>query len=464
MCNFTMSDSDPLLPTSKSSRSPLTRNLKLKSFLRDVIYSSSLMFFLWGALYGLFNEEMLPNGFLFPFFILFIISSISGQLIKLIKLPPLIAMLIVGLGLRNLTNLHFNQELSSNLRNFALIVILLRAGLNLDIISLKQHLGTVAKLSIIPLIVESAVIAISGFYILKLPLNYSVVLGFVLPPLSSAVIVPAMIDLQDNRYLTKSIPSILIAATSIDNLIAITLIGISLGFLLPANSTFMNVLKGPIEIVIGLCFGFATGFINSSFPKTNGARLIMLISGGCCAIYASRQLLIPSAGPIASLIISLIAGHSWRQLGPDVINPISYNLKQIWQLISEPFLFGLIGAEVDLSLIDFRRIGFTVLIIVIGLIGRFLITFLVSGRSGFSNREKLFISLAFLSKATVQAAFGPVALDMARISGAGVEVTGYATEVLNAAVMSILVTAPLGSILINLTGHRLLQKQQLLEI
>lgn len=458
----------------------------MKAFLRNFLVRALLIALISGTLYGLCGADVLPpNGYLFPFIALFVSASMAGRVAAQLRLPPLLGMLIVGVIIRNERSLSFDQRLSSNLRSFALTIILLRAGLSLDMKILKRLGCAVAKLSLIPCLIEAISVAISGHFLLKLPLSWSCLLGCVITALSSAVIVPAMLDLEERGHgVDQGIPTLLIAATSLDNVVAISAFGIAINFVFPHSSAsnssnlWWTVLKGPLEVLIGVVFGVVCGVIIKSIPRSSTERLISLIAMGTCAIFGSKAIQVASAGPIASLMGSFIAGRGWRassstNCDSDLLNPVAINLKEIW-LLSEPFLFGLIGAEVDLTLLNWTTIGLASAVIISGLIARLMTTGWASFGSGFTNREKLFMMLAFLSKATVQAAFGPVALDMAReqqltlstqFAETAINATtdsndaiGYATDVLNVAVMSILITAPLGALAIALTGHRLLTK------
>ncbi|XP_027947017.1 sodium/hydrogen exchanger 9B2 isoform X2 [Eumetopias jubatus] len=411
------------IPTESNNLQRLRRAFSCPphGYLDRGITNVTMVVLLWAVVWSITGSECLPGGNLFGIIILFYCAIIGGKLLGLIKLPTLpplphlLGMLLAGFLLKNIPvisdNVQIKHKWSSALRSMALSVILVRAGLGLDSKALKKLKGVCVRLSMGPCLVEACTSALLAHFLMGLPWQWGFMLGFVLGAVSPAVVVPSMLLLQEGGYgVEKGIPTLLMAAGSFDDILAITGFNTCLGMAFSTGSTVFNVLRGILEVVIGMAAGSLLGFFIQYFPSSDQAEVEKIIAG------------------------------AWY--------------------IFQPLLFGLIGAEVSIASLRPETVGLCVAILGIAVLIRILATFLMVCFAGFNIKEKIFISFAWLPKATVQAAIGSVALDTARSHGEK-QLEEYGMDVLTVAFLSILITAPIGSLLIGLLGPRLLQKAEL---
>ena len=422
---------------------------------------------IYGCLWSILGQSALPpDGSIFALFIIFIISYLSGELLSLINLPPLLGMLITGCVFGNVFTLNFDPQLSSILRTLALAIILLRAGLGLDKKVLQKLSFVCLRFAFIPCIFEAATIALTTYLLLDFPLVWGFLLGFVLSGVSTAVIVPEMLIFKDKRIGTnKGIPTLVMASGSVDNVLALTCFGVFLGLAFDTGSSLAwNIIEGPLEAFIGLTVGCSIGIVLWYFPyeheHSDGQlikyqRTLLLNLSGIFMLFASSSLDLNGSGPLGCLTLAFVAGLKWRSCND--ITLIESILKSEW-LFLQPFLFSLIGVQVKLSNLKGDAIGYSLLALFIGLIIRVLISSLVVWGADLNIKEKLFVGFSWLPKATVQAVVGPMSLDLARERGDEIEIE-RATLVLAIAALSILITAPLGAVLVALTGPKLLNTE-----
>lgn len=342
------------------------------------------------------------------------------------------------------------------------MIILLRAGLGLDPKAILKLSAVCIRLSFCPCIVETVVVAVVSHFLLDFPIVWGLLMGFVLAAVSPAVVVPGLISLQEMGYgVDKGIPTLVIAASSVDDVLAITGFGLCLGIVFDSNSSIVwNIFKGPVEALAGVGFGILIGLILWFVPQkedSNPLRLSLLLLSGVFALFGSISLNMGGAGPLACLVASFVAALKWRKT-PQIDETLQNYLRIFW-LIFQPFLFALIGTEVKLSDMKGDAIGLAFIALAIGLIMRTITAIGVVFGAELTLKEKLFIGLAWLPKATVQAAVGPIALDMARVKDDPHSIE-LANLVLTIAVLSIMITAPIGAIVISLFGPKLLNKSQ----
>ncbi|KAM9407973.1 sodium/hydrogen exchanger 9B2-like isoform 3-T3 [Salvelinus alpinus] len=267
-----------------------------------------------------------------------------------------------------------------------------------------------------------------------------------------------MLLLQKDGYgVEKGIPTLLMAAGSFDDILAITAFITSLGVAFASDSTCLNVLKGVLEVVGGSAAGLLLGLFICFFPSPDQEELVlrrsaMLLGLSVFAVFGSHVAGFSGAGGLCTLVMAFIAALSW---GAEK-GPVAAVVGRFWDIF-QPLLFGLVGAQITVSTLDPNTVGLGMACLGTGLVVRVLFTFLMVFFGGFNTKEKLFISVAWLPKATVQAAIGSKALDMARVSGDEVLVK-YGLDVLTVAVLAILTTAPIGALGIGLAGPRLLTR------
>uniref|UniRef100_A0A8C7AIK1 Solute carrier family 9 member B2 n=2 Tax=Neovison vison TaxID=452646 RepID=A0A8C7AIK1_NEOVI len=439
-------------------------------FLDRGIINVTMVVLLWAVVWSITGSECLPGGNLFGIIILFYCAITGGKLLGLIKLPTLpplprlLGMLLAGFLLRNIPvisdNIQIKHKWSSALRSIALSVILVRAGLGLDSKALKKLKGVCVRLSMGPCLVEACTSALLAHFLMGLPWQWGFILGFVLGAVSPAVVVPSMLLLQEGGYgVEKGIPTLLMAAGSFDDILAITGFNTCLGMAFSTGSTVFNVLRGILEVVIGVAAGSLLGFFIQYFPSSDQDKLVwkrafLVLGLSVLAVFSSVYFGFPGSGGLCTLVMSFLAGLRWASEKAEVGKIIA----GAWYIF-QPLLFGLIGAEVSIASLRPETVGLCVAILGIAVLIRILTTFLMVCFAGFNIKEKIFISFAWLPKATVQAAIGSVALDTARSHGEK-QLEEYGMDVLTVAFLSILITAPIGSLLIGLLGPRLLRKAE----
>uniref|UniRef100_A0A8C2WYM1 Cation/H+ exchanger transmembrane domain-containing protein n=1 Tax=Cyclopterus lumpus TaxID=8103 RepID=A0A8C2WYM1_CYCLU len=436
-----------------------------RGLLASFITKLFLAAVLYGVVWSITEKDGLPGGNLFGITILFICALIGGKVVSLIRLPklppfpPLLGMLLMGFMLRNIPVIsdsveNINLKWSASLRNIALAVILARAGLGLDPTALRKLKSVCVRVASGPCIIETCTTALISHFLLGLPWEWGFILGFVLGAVSPAVVVPSMLLLQKDGYgVEQGIPTLLMAAGSFDDVLAITGFTTCLGMAFATGSTWFNLLRGVLEVAGGTVVGILLGFLIQYFPSVDQKHLVMkrsfLVLGlSVFAVFGSNVARFPGSGGLCTLVMSFLAGLGWGS-EKDVVG-------WAWDVF-QPLLFGLIGAEIRVAELDGLTVGLGIATLLIALLVRILFTFVCVLCAGFNMREKVFIALAWMPKATVQAAIGSTALDMARVKG-DKELEKYGMIVLTVAVLAILLTAPVGALIIGLAGPHLLQK------
>ncbi|KAK7929220.1 hypothetical protein WMY93_005615 [Mugilogobius chulae] len=424
---------------------------------------------LFGVVWSITEEECLPGGNLFGITTIFLCALIGGKLVELIRLPglppfpPLLGMLLMGFLLRNIPYVNegvngVDYKWSAALRNIALAVILARAGLGLDPSALKKLKSVCLRVSVGPCMIEACTVALVSHFLMKLPWVWGFILGFVLGAVSPAVVVPSMLLLQKDGYgVDQGIPTLLMAAGSFDDILAITGFTTCLGMAFATGSTWYNLLRGVLEVAGGTVAGILLGFLVQYFPSVDQKHVVMkrsfLVLGlSIFSVFGSAVAGFPGSGGLCTLVLAFLAGIGWGAGKAHVENVVSW----VWEVF-QPLLFGLIGAEIRVAALEGHAVGLGIASLLIALLVRVLFTFVCVLCAGFNLREKVFIALAWMPKATVQAAIGSTALDMAR-TNKNTELEKYGMDVLTVAVLAILLTAPIGALIIGLSGPRLLQK------
>lgn len=383
--------------------------------------------------------------------IIFILGLLANKLFTIIKLPGFLGMLLVGVLVGpyclNLINPQF-LSMSTDLRKIALIIILLRAGLSLGKNQLAS-VGVVAiKMSFIPCIFEGTAVAIASVYILGFSPIQGFMLGFILAAVSPAVVIPAMLELNKNDK-AKKVSTIILAGASVENVIAITIFSTFLGLYGNKNANLLlQIASAPISIILGIILGIITGFLIIYLSKRHHIRdtkkVILIIS--IAILLTSLETLLQNIVGVASLLGVMTMGFIILEKLPVVAKRLSVKFSKIW-IIAEIVLFVLVGAQVNI----FGVVGAGInglIIIFIGLLARSIGVLISTIGHNLTMRERLFCAIAYIPKATVQAAIGAIPLAVGVASG---------EVILSIAVLAILITAPIGAIGIKL-GSKLLDK------
>ena len=376
----------------------------------------------------------------------------ADYLFKRIKLPGLIGMLIIGVlagpYVLNLMSPDMMQ-VSGDFRKIALIVILLRAGFELRRDTLNRVGRTALLLSAVPALFEIA--AVTWFAPRLLGISYveAAILGAILGAVSPAVVVPLMIDFMDRgRGAKKGIPTLVLAASSVDDVFVIVLFTIFLGMYGGGEvNVWAKLAEIPVSIVLGILIGLIPGYILwKLFEKYDWRppkRTLIVLGISIVLTWIEKKC--EGTVPIASLLGVMAIGFIILEKSEPIAHLMSQKLKKLW-VFAELLLFVLVGAQVNIHVaMDAGLMGS--MVILIGLVFRSIGTYLCLIGTPFTQKERLFTVVAYIPKATVQAAIGAVPLACGVASG---------DLILAVAVLSILLTAPLGAIGIMFLGERIL--------
>ncbi len=384
-----------------------------------------------------------------------IICFIADYLMKKIHVPGLVGMLLTGilLGPSVAGLLHEGTlSIASDLRNIALIIILLRAGLQLR----RKTLNTVGLRALLLAFIPglSEMVTVTLIAPLFLPFSYleAAMLASILAAVSPAVVVPLMVKFQsENRGVSKGIPTLLLAASSVDDINAIVISGIVVGLYTGTGAHIgWAVASIPLSVLIGIAAGLAAGFILYHLFdrfRPRATKMALTVIGVSILLFHAGSLLEKFSIPFAPLLGVMAIAFILIEKREEKAHQVSRKLEKIW-VFSEIILFSLIGALVDLDVA--LKAGLAgALVILIGLAGRSAGTMVSLAGSRYNLKERLFITVAYLPKATVQAAIGATPLIAMKAAG----MDGSVGEIILAvAVLSIILTAAPGAWLIERTG------------
>lgn len=364
-----------------------------------------------------------------------------------------------------------DHQIKKTLRSICLTVILLMEGLELDPVALKKMPLLLVKATFIPCLVEALAVGLLTHLFLDFPWTVSFMVGFIIAEVSPAVIIPCMSNLQKRGYgVDKGIPSLVIAACSGYEVVAVSGFGIFMGLTFSQGGpAWKLILQGPIEVFLGVSFGIFWGFLVQWIPNKDHHhvaffRWLILLGGGLIALFGSHLIDFDAAGGLATIIMAFVAGIEWRREGWDSNNPVSKTFHKMW-IILEPAVFALIGTEIEIKNINPKTLGLSILVLVIALMVRTLVNFRVVKSVKFNAREKIFMAIAWMPKATMH---GPIFLDNVLKhhehhweNPEDKEMyTAMGNDILTMAVLSILITAPLGAFATLELGPKMLDTNQ----
>ncbi|NMU17969.1 sodium:proton antiporter [Clostridioides difficile] len=383
--------------------------------------------------------------------LIFLLGMASGGIFKRIKLPNLMGMLLTGIILGPyVLNLIDNSilDISSDLRKIALIIILTRAGLSLDINDLKKVGRPAVLMCFIPATFEIIGMIVLAPKLLGVSILEAAVMGAVVGAVSPAIIVPKMLKLMEEGYGTeKSIPQMLLAGTSIDDIFVIVMFTVFTGLAQGNSISAISFLQIPVSIILGAIAGAVIGICLAVFFKKvhmrDSAKGVLLLSISFLMISLETALedIVPFSGLLAVMNIGIFLQIKYRV----VARRLSVKYSKLW-VGAEILLFVLVGATVDISYAFKAGIGAVILIFGV-LLFRMVGVFFCLIKTNLTIKERLFCMIGYIPKATVQAAIGGVPLAMGMASG---------QLILTLAVLAILITAPLGAFGIDITYKKLL--------
>ncbi|KAH8384107.1 hypothetical protein KR009_012156, partial [Drosophila setifemur] len=419
---------------------------------------------LWAMAWVLLPDYAQPNTVIMRIAFLFVGAQISGILVSFAHLPDMLGMLFFGVLYSNLGLANFEgyQRFELFLREMALINIMLLAGLGLDGDAFKRLWFMILRLTLLPTIVEVAVIAGLAYLTLSMPWLWGIALGLVITAVSPNVVVTVMLKLKEDRLgLNSGIHTLIYAMTTCNDVVAIFMFGVIISVIFSTTSLTQQVLQGPIGIGIGLVFGYLYGMMLQHLPSrhatyANGLRFVLTILGGTIAVMGSRVIGYTSAGALGCVTTAFIARIGWRreeskltpqQMEAHQIASVPRRLDLMWKFL-KPVSFALIGKEINFGVLQGHVIGYGALLVLSGSLFRLAFAYLSTYGGNLSRKERAYITISGFPKATVQAALGPVALDLARAASVANEAQlALASNVLIISVLAIIFTAPLGAIL-----------------
>lgn len=389
----------------------------------------------------------------------FLLGLLLGFLSKKINLPTLVGLLFTGiiLGPSFLDVMHPNLlGISVDLRQVALVVILTRAGLALNLQELKKAGRPAILLCFVPAICELIGITLIAPHLLDVTYLEAALIGSIVAAVSPAVIVPKMLKMMEEGYGTKkSIPQMIMAAGSVDDVVVIVIFTVLASLLMGHSISVLSFAHIPISIVVGLSVGISVGFAMVAFFKAfhmrDTIKVIILLS--VCFLILALEHALKDSVPMSGLLAIMSVGVVILQRYAILAKRLSVKYSKLW-VAAEILLFVLVGAEVNVDYAMASGLN-AILVVLGGLVFRMVGVYLSIVGTPLSNKERLFCMIAYMPKATVQAAIGSLPLAWGLKCG---------ETALTVAVLAILITAPLGAFGIERTYKLLLNKGDELDL
>ena len=391
---------------------------------------------------------------------IFLVGLSLAAICQILKLPRIIGMLITGilLGPYVLNVLDPSiLSISSELRQIALIIILLKAGLSLNLADLKKVGRPAIMRACIPATFESLAYFLLAPYFLGITRLEAAVMGAVMGAVSPAVVVPRMVQLMDEKYGTaKSIPQMILAGASCDDIYVIVLFSTFSTMAQGGSAHLKDFINIPVSIILGIVLGSMAGYLLSLFFETaythshmvRNSMKVIVVMGVAFLLMSIETWLKPVVSVSGLLAVVSMACVLKLKCTASVSARLSQKFGKLW-LAAEVLLFVLVGASVDIRYTLKAGPAALAMIFAALLIRTLGVSLCVTG-TNLTWRERLFCSIAYLPKATVQAAIGSVPMAMGLSCG---------QIVLSVAVLGILITAPLGAIGMDCSYKKLLSRE-----
>lgn len=382
-------------------------------------------------------------------------GMVLGWVFDKLRLPSLVGMILTGVVLGPYAlNLLDDSILmiSPDLRQLALIIILTRAGLSLDLDDLKKVGRPALLMCFVPACFEIGAIVLLAPPLLGVTYREAAIMGTVVAAVSPAVIVPRMLRLMEEGYGTaRSIPQLILAGASVDDIFVIVLFASFIQLEQGQAVSLVQIASIPISIVLGLAVGLICGFVLSRLFRVihmrDSVKVVILLSVSFLLIALEHA--VAHVVAFSGLLAVMAAGAAVLQQTPAVAKRLSAKFSKLW-VGAEIILFVLVGATVDIRYAAAAG-GAAALVILGALVLRMLGVLVCVVKTPLVWKERVFCMLAYLPKATVQAAIGAIPLTMGLACG---------QTVLTVAVLAIVITAPLGAFAIDRTYKRLLTREQ----
>ena len=447
-------------------------------------------------------------------FCVWLFASATGRALAWLGLPPLAGQLLGGALARNsraFRGAALTHAYKATIRAAGLGTIMTRSGLELDVGAIRRAGRVAARLTVLPGVSEALAVALFARWVFELPFVLALALGFILAAVSPAVVVVQMFDLHERGYgVAKGIPSIVVAAASMDDVVAMLGFSVCIGLAGGAGNVYQKALAGPAAVVAGALYGCAAGALLGATKlwdadwKLTAATLVL----GLLPMFVAERLHAHGGGAIGALLVGVVGSWAWRRRRPawlaagaereallreeadlgaalgtpdgdaraaadrlrevgkklDAIGRsdaddahkshlVEANIGLLWTWLAQPLLFGVIGTELNFHRMAPAVAGRALLVVGVGLLVRIPAAYAaVHFDERLKFREKAFVALAWLPKATVQAALASVPAEV-------VDDRRRGEAILTTAVLAILATAPLGSLFIQRFGPRWLERE-----
>lgn len=389
----------------------------------------------------------------FSLAVILLLGVLLGGLCKKLRLPALLGMLVTGIFIGPYALNWIDGSIlgiSAEIRKIALIIILARAGLSLNVVDLKKVGRPAVLMCFVPACFEILGMLVLAPTLLGVSLLDAAVMGAVVGAVSPAVIVPKMLGLIEEGYgREKSIPQMILAGASVDDVFVIVMFSVFTGMEVSGGGAVSGLLSVPVSIALGIGVGLLCGWLMGRLFTAchirDTIKLIVFLSVAFLLVAFEDSF--SSVVPFSSLIAVMCAGIMLQKTAPAAAARMAVRYNKMW-VAAEILLFVLVGATVNLSYA--LTAGVSAVLLIFGvLIFRMAGVCLCMTGTELNARERIFCMLAYSPKATVQAAIGGIPLSMGLACG---------NIVLTVAVLSILITAPLGAFLIDQTYKKLLKK------
>lgn len=388
---------------------------------------------------------------LFSISLILILGMTLGWMCQKVKLPSLIGMLATGIILGPYVLGLLDDSLlgiSSDIRKIALIIILTRAGLSLDISGLKKIGRPAVMMCFVPATFELLGMLIFGPKLLHLTVLEAAIMGAALAAVSPAVVVPRMVKLMEEGYGTKKgIPQLILAGASVDDVYVIVLFTTFISMAQGNGVSIMKFVNIPVSIVAGVFIGLVVGYVMAKyfekFHIRDTIKILVILSVSFLLVVIEEQM--NTVITFSALISIMFIGVALQKKREMVAKRLSIKYNKLW-VGAEVFLFVLVGATVNIQYLS--HVGVRALLVIVGaLVFRMAGVFVCLLGTKFNSRERTFTMMAYTPKATVQAAIGGIPLSLGLVCG---------DTVLTVAVLAIVITAPLGAFAIDMRYKKLL--------
>ena len=383
--------------------------------------------------------------------LILILGMFMGWICQKLKLPSLLGMLITGIVLGPFGfNLLDNSILgiSAELRKIALIIILTRAGLGLDLSGLKKIGRPAVLMCFVPASLEMIGMILLAPKLMGLTTLEAAIMGAVLAAVSPAVVVPRMVKLMDEGYgINEGIPQLILAGASVDDVYVIVMFSTFVGMMQGEGASVLRFANIPISIFFGIALGLVLGILLAYFFKKvhirDTSKVLIILSISFFLVVIEDKM--TTAITFSALIAIMFIGIGLQKKREVVAKRLSVKYGKLW-VAAEVFLFVLVGATVNIEYLG--KVGAKAFIVIIGALAfRMFGVFICLLGTSLKKKERLFTMMAYTPKATVQAAIGGIPLALGFSCG---------DTVLTVAVLAIVITAPLGAFAIDLSYKKLL--------